>query len=153
MIRRPPRSTRTDTLFPYTTLFRSRPILPGVDLVHHFRSRSGIPVPLGGFARGDRLCRLGGHDDFPDRSDRGLHLRLEKRSAGMGVRSEEHTSELQSLMRISYAVFCLIKKKRLLTPVQSYIVIIFYLDSIRCFLFCVVSSVFNYTATTEIYTY
>src|SRR3546814_251385 len=85
MIRRPPRSTRTDTLFPYTTLFRSRPILPGVDLVHHFRSRSGIPVPLGGFARGDRLCRLGGHDDFPDRSDRGLHLRLEKRSAGMGV--------------------------------------------------------------------
>src|SRR3546814_1103014 len=94
MIRRPPRSTRTDTLFPYTTLFRSRPA-----------------------ADPDRLCRgrrsgAGG----PDRA-RGLWRR---QWAGKGAldrlrragRSEEHTSELQSLMRISYAVFCLKKKKK-----------------------------------------
>src|SRR3546814_19480741 len=71
MIRRPPRSTRTDTLFPYTTLFRSR---------RRGNHRQGWP--------GDRKRRQ--------------HYRL---------RSEEHTSELQSLMRISYAVFCLKKKK------------------------------------------
>src|SRR3546814_1560939 len=73
MIRRPPRSTRTDTLFPYTTLFRS------------IRSDRPLLGPAG-------QCRSGG-----------------LRAAG---RSEEHTSELQSLMRISYAVFCLKKKKK-----------------------------------------
>src|SRR3546814_1824575 len=76
MIRRPPRSTRTDTLFPYTTLFRSRP--------EHYRlivDRVGAGEPL---AAGE-LAKL---------------------------RSEEHTSELQSLMRTSYAVFCLKKKKQ-----------------------------------------
>src|SRR3546814_5715927 len=73
MIRRPPRSTRTDTLFPYTTLFRS----------HVWRRNSGR-----GDDRGDR-ARVGTAGDD---------------------RSEEHTSELQSLMRISYAVFCLKKK-------------------------------------------
>src|SRR3546814_7570766 len=72
MIRRPPRSTRTDTLFPYTTLFRS----PGA----------------------------GGHDQHLDPS-RGV----ERGDGGVRGRSEEHTSELQSLMRISYAVFCLKK--------------------------------------------
>src|SRR3546814_11881113 len=76
MIRRPPRSTRTDTLFPYTTLFRS-----GAERLR----------------KGDRL-RL---DGLPVRDGR----------------SEEHTSELQSLMRISYAVFCL--KKKNLKPTQS----------------------------------
>src|SRR3546814_9725162 len=76
MIRRPPRSTRTDTLFPYTTLFRS-----GVSV--------GRPVPV---------------DDA--RPDIGPELVILLRR-----RSEEHTSELQSLMRISYAVFCLKKKK------------------------------------------
>src|SRR3546814_3169915 len=77
MIRRPPRSTRTDTLFPYTTLFRS-----------------------------------------PGRSDRERQRRTRRRAVRIGDRhsatprrSEEHTSELQSLMRISYAVFCLKKKK------------------------------------------
>src|SRR3546814_3616997 len=85
MIRRPPRSTRTDTLFPYTTLFRSRPPPP-----IHRRSRSAC-----------------GHRRQP---------MARPRSAGRsrcrcGDRSEEHTSELQSLMRISYAVFCLKKKK------------------------------------------
>src|SRR3546814_4598673 len=70
MIRRPPRSTRTDTLFPYTTLFRS---LPDSAI-----EESGNETEMGN-----------------------------DRSGGDGMRSEEHTSELQSLMRISYAVFCL----------------------------------------------
>src|SRR3546814_6106585 len=77
MIRRPPRSTRTDTLFPYTTLFRSRSGKP--------------PRPF---------------SDKSSGSER--HLKKWKKC---GLRSEEHTSELQSLMRISYAVFCLKKKK------------------------------------------
>src|SRR3546814_3153120 len=82
MIRRPPRSTRTDTLFPYTTLFRSRlrPIPPG---------RASTPA---------RAPAKPAHD-------RGSGRRAY-------ARSEEHTSELQSLMRISYAVFCLKKKKK-----------------------------------------
>src|SRR3546814_10098365 len=70
MIRRPPRSTRTDTLFPYTTLFRS-----------------------------------------PIRRGRGHYRCSQRISRSWAMRSEEHTSELQSLMRISYAVFCLKKKK------------------------------------------
>src|SRR3546814_9317705 len=84
MIRRPPRSTRTDTLFPYTTLFRS-----------------GAGVHLPGARRRNR------HRGQPERRYREpLHG-----GDGWTVRSEEHTSELQSLMRISYAVFCLKKKK------------------------------------------
>src|SRR3546814_6719963 len=75
MIRRPPRSTRTDTLFPYTTLFRS----------HLARQRHGDIDDIGGDG------------------DAGEHAKAV-------ARSEEHTSELQSLMRISYAVFCLTKK-------------------------------------------
>src|SRR3546814_3888527 len=88
MIRRPPRSTRTDTLFPYTTLFRS-----------HRRCAS---------AR--RLVRRRGCSQLSS-SDRGESFGC---GAGglAGPRSEEHTSELQSLMRISYAVFCLKKKKK-----------------------------------------
>src|SRR3546814_4617389 len=78
MIRRPPRSTRTDTLFPYTTLFRSPPLSPGKP-----RYRCLIHVEQ----RRDGALRVAGCK-----------------------RSEEHTSELQSLMRISYAVFCLKKK-------------------------------------------
>src|SRR3546814_1115609 len=86
MIRRPPRSTRTDTLFPYTTLFRS--------------SWSG---------RGNRQ----GNRNSPHQPD-GWRLppaALRPRNCPGAGRSEEHTSELQSLMRISYAVFCLKKKK------------------------------------------
>src|SRR3546814_2575777 len=87
MIRRPPRSTRTDTLFPYTTLFRSR----------HQRDGEG--------------------DDRRDQEQPAVCARrddrfLEENLEAVGeTRSEEHTSELQSLMRISYAVFCLKKKK------------------------------------------
>src|SRR3546814_11798441 len=84
MIRRPPRSTRTDTLFPYTTLFRS-----GQER-HAARRRSARR-----------------HADFRHhRGEVGRYLRAPD------LRSEEHTSELQSLMRISYAVFCLKKKKK-----------------------------------------
>src|SRR3546814_9469362 len=97
MIRPPPRSTRTDTLFPYTTLFRSP--RAGADSLTcyqriqavHWRRRD-FPLPL---------CR---------------HLAMPKLRAS---RSEEHTSELQSLMRISYAVFCLKKKKKVLTIVRE----------------------------------
>src|SRR3546814_2458469 len=85
MIRRPPRSTRTDTLFPYTTLFRS----------------DAISV--------DALDTVGAGDGFVAGYISEL-LAGSKPSARLD-RSEEHTSELQSLMRISYAVFCLKKKK------------------------------------------
>src|SRR3546814_6725266 len=91
MIRRPPRSTRTDTLFPDTTLFRSSP--PG----------PGCPALL---QRNVGLL----HDTLPERNLVLLELVHLRRAACHG-RSEEHTSELQSLMRISYAVFCLKKKK------------------------------------------
>src|SRR3546814_2562789 len=94
MIRRPPRSTRTDTLFPYTTLFRS------------YEGRAVPPLCV----IDDRQQREGarGVEDFV----RHMAMRLFMRDrADHRVRSEEHTSELQSLMRISYAVFCLKKKK------------------------------------------
>src|SRR3546814_4452156 len=99
MIRRPPRSTRTDTLFPYTTLFRSPRAWRKIDPA----------LSRGLLAQGQcryhrrTLWRRAGRDD--GRTRRG------GAAAGGGLRSEEHTSELQSLMRISYAVFCL-KKKR-----------------------------------------
>src|SRR3546814_7034371 len=90
MLRRPPRSTRTGTLFPYTTLFRSR---------HARLLRRAAP----GRGRHARPCAR----------HRGKRRR-NRGAPGFGAvrgRSEEHTSELQSLMRISYAVFCLKKKK------------------------------------------
>src|SRR3546814_3325983 len=105
MIRRPPRSTRTDTLFPYTTLFRSLD-QPLEDEEHADQERDeaddehAVPqeepseVPQ---VRHRLACSSLGRD-----------RRRRRRS---GLRSEEHTSELQSLMRISYAVFCLKKKK------------------------------------------
>src|SRR3546814_9399859 len=128
MIRRPPRSTRTDTLFPYTTLFRSILAQP-VDL-----AGGSIPVlsifNVHGVRQARRpvgLCLPFDHDldharaAGPSRgsaahpvflSGRRILFRLQLRSAPTSVasRSEEHTSELQSLMRISYAVFCLKKK-------------------------------------------
>src|SRR3546814_2675840 len=120
MIRRPPRSTRTDTLFPYTTLFRS----PEAE---HPRPLCRRKCIRHADADGDvvRLCkrrppqrRSGVRHALPGQSS------LAGRSAaadgtGRGGRSEEHTSELQSLMRISYAVFCLKKKKQ--TPTSNYV--------------------------------
>src|SRR3546814_10200001 len=87
MIRRPPRSTRTDTLFPYTTLFRSETFTPGMVL--------GM--------------RMSWHTNAKPRDILGEFYT--KFYGAAAKRSEEHTSELQSLMRISYAVFCLKKKK------------------------------------------
>src|SRR3546814_6363832 len=98
MIRRPPRSTRTDTLFPYTTLFRStqpeHPFAPRpttlatapINRIGQARDLAGPDTRIGVAPNNDTLYSL--------------------------ARSEEHTSELQSLMRISYAVFCLKKKKQ-----------------------------------------
>src|SRR3546814_10509398 len=104
MRRRPPRSTRTDTLFPYTTLFRSRARASRRDLrrcIQGFQETASRSRPRGNPA--DRL-RSQARDAQPER--------LDETQGRMAVaRSEEHTSELQSLMRISYAVFCLKKKK------------------------------------------
>src|SRR3546814_10693233 len=96
MIRRPPRSTRTDTLFPYTTLFRSSPAT-----VAH---APGVMASQPGAAEDIDLEEL-----VPERI-----VDLEEFPRAIDTeRSEEHTSELQSLMRISYAVFCLKKKTNL----------------------------------------
>src|SRR3546814_20719261 len=111
MIRLPPRSTLTDTLFPYTTLFRSR--TPGRALRRTGAGGAGrLLLGVGGRAgrhrRGAVAGRgLGRADAALERRRRGARGRG---AAGRGARSEEHTSELQSLMRISYAVFCLKKK-------------------------------------------
>src|SRR3546814_3295805 len=142
-IRRPPRSTRTDTLFPYTTLFRSRTrfelnrsrtallfykstqYVPAARLSRRrwnstlgFSRRSQAPLPF------HQTCFQESHDRRPARCrprpavPQRPHLqRLQRRdqrrhpAPALRPRSEEHTSELQSLMRISYAVFCLKKKK------------------------------------------
>src|SRR3546814_2074501 len=97
MIRRPPRSTRTDTLFPYTTLFRSRA-----------RRRACVRAPAERRrARARRRRRQSARSRLALRK-----LRVTSFRPGRPRRSEEHTSELQSLMRISYAVFCLKKKKK-----------------------------------------
>src|SRR3546814_5479001 len=96
MRRRPPRSTRTDTLFPYTTLFRS--------------GRRTETADIDDIVAGGRLNK-----DVR----RVIHHRLDVGGVEVGERSEEHTSELQSLMRISYAVFCL-KKKRVIQSYRKY---------------------------------
>src|SRR3546814_7578406 len=98
MIRRPPRSTRTDALFPYTTLFRSH--LARLDLGDLPADRDHGVAEAVDLALGLALGRLY-HQGVGHRERHGRRVE----------RSEEHTSELQSLMRISYAVFCLKKKK------------------------------------------
>src|SRR3546814_3128416 len=119
MMRRPPRSTRTDTLFPYTTLFRSA---AAVDLESR-RSREAVEaVPEGVEEVEEYLCHgCSGSQRRPASILVEGELQTH-RERGQGEwrrvwssRSEEHTSELQSLMRISYAVFCLKKKKQLTT--------------------------------------
>src|SRR3546814_1042922 len=102
MIPRPPRSTRTDTLFPYTTLFRSWPKAP---------STSHPPSFLVGMSPHSNIERV----NLPGKAVKTAHRPIShfsQPSARNTRRSEEHTSELQSLMRISYAVFCLKKKKK-----------------------------------------
>src|SRR3546814_6642868 len=97
MIRRPPRSTRTDTLFPYTTLFRSLIVWSPASVAHPPRTAILKAV------RGRAVERIWSVRPW---------LRPPPLRAILSTRSEEHTSELQSLMRISYAVFCLKKKKK-----------------------------------------
>src|SRR3546814_9617741 len=132
MIRRPPRSTRTDTLFTYTTLFRSdrgrgRPAVGVADARRRLRSAGGCAL-LGTLRNPRRpgadparhpppLARPGTLDRGGDRGDPRRRCRrpaarttADRGPAALGIRSEEHTSELQSLMRTSYAVFFLKKK-------------------------------------------
>src|SRR3546814_20312264 len=95
-IRRPPRSTRTDTLFPYTTLFRS--------------VERELEAAFGRFPRGVSRHAAACEDARPLLRRRAADDRACRPPSAPDFRSEEHTSELQSLMRISYAVFCLKKK-------------------------------------------
>src|SRR3546814_4915516 len=107
MIRRPPRSTRTDTLFPYTTLFRS--LLPAAAQGGGAARRRQLTAPLP-LAPADTILAPGG---APGNVMSDIRETMPRRRVALFVtRSEEHTSELQSLMRISYAVFCLKKKKK-----------------------------------------
>src|SRR3546814_4252064 len=111
MRRRPPRSTRTDTLLPYTTLFRSDPRQPdngmfGCDVLAMCGDRDGA-------ANRRRVHDRTAAPRFLHRCDLMFHAMKNAEHVDIqGSRSEEHTSELQSLMRISYAVFCLTKKKK-----------------------------------------
>src|SRR3546814_4748965 len=102
MIRRPPRSTRTDTLFPYTTLFRSAEADQLRRAMATFKHTGGVAHFRERLMSG--MIERGYTEEFAEK----IIGQLE----GFG-RSEEHTSELQSLMRISYAVFCLKKKTKL----------------------------------------
>src|SRR3546814_2280860 len=120
MIRRPPRSTRTDTLFPYTTLFRS---LQRRCMAEESRGTGACTVSASkedsddvagsGFGKRHLFCQtVDGSTKAANNSNRLIGDRgTEFVRNGYRIRSEEHTSELQSLMRISYAVFCLKKKQ------------------------------------------
>src|SRR3546814_10690295 len=120
MIRRPPRSTRTDTLFPYTTLVRSHQI--GKRAAAAFakarprRARRAIrrqqmPAPTRKNAQVATAQRPGLGLAVQMQVTRATRDQMELRASMVAARSEEHTSELQSLMRISYAVFCLKKQQ------------------------------------------
>src|SRR3546814_6085565 len=103
MRRRPPRATRTDTLFPYTTLSRSlMQMQRGKTGKRTINTRHILFVASGAFTGLSEI----------------IEKRLSERNIGFAARSEEHTSELQSLMRISYAVFCLKKKQQYITSNQ-----------------------------------
>src|SRR3546814_9239607 len=103
MIRRPPRSTRTDTLFPYTTLFRSDVVRPPENNGMLTSTPMKLPSMRLSAGKNGLLATLCSADESC--------LNRPATRSTVGKRSEEHTSELQSLMRISYAVFCLKKKK------------------------------------------
>src|SRR3546814_3388166 len=118
MLRRPPRSTRTDTRFPDTTLFRSRwrdaprEYGPAKTLYNHWKRWSDKGIFI-------RMMEGLATPQAPERKTimiDATYLKAHRTASSLGVkkgvRSEEHTSELQSLMRISYAVFCLKKKKK-----------------------------------------
>src|SRR3546814_1799876 len=110
MIRRPPSSTRTDTLFPYTTLFRSG---SEVDLAMQAATQLGDKVRVVSMPSTDVFDRQPAQyreSVLPDACRRRVAIEAGISDFWRKYRSEEHTSELQSLMRISYAVFCLKKK-------------------------------------------
>src|SRR3546814_3696179 len=107
MRRRPPRSTRTDTLFPYPTLFRSMPLIDR----HALRFVDGRGIAMIDMGIVLEVERHLSAIIEPHRHAVGRHVLDLPQRAVLHARSEEHTSELQSLMRISYAVFCLKKKK------------------------------------------
>src|SRR3546814_1506500 len=132
MIRRPPRPTLTDSLFPYTTLFRSgivghadRAVANAVraqprKLAAQGHDRGGLDAAVD--RGGDALAGLVEQADREMRREAGVEARgIFARDERRGGRSEEHTSELQSLMRISYAVFCLKKKKQTLMLISSHL--------------------------------
>src|SRR3546814_7410560 len=129
MIRRPPRSTRTDTLFPYTTLVRSGAQAGAVSVDGAVRRggaapgvrTGGLRPPQGPDGGGDRFREAGSVEHGQAHpADAAVRRRQCLRPADHGGRSEEHTSELQSLMRISYAVFCLKQKTITSTSATSY---------------------------------
>src|SRR3546814_8479317 len=116
MIRRPPRSTRTDTLFPSTTLFRSRRRWPAFRrrrienrAVRDHLGRQVVASKVSGRCVRPFGC---GRSRQEGRRSQCSKDQVPSGVRGAGARSEEHTSELQSLMRISYAVFCLKKKNK-----------------------------------------
>src|SRR3546814_7036552 len=118
MLRRPPRSTRTDTLLPYTTLFRSQETAQSFRL--HGADQPGVIfqvlyclnlVQIGLEGRHTHVYHLHGVGIRTVKSGNQLFIAASGMISAFQQRSEEHTSELQSLMRISYAVFCLKKKK------------------------------------------
>src|SRR3546814_1957266 len=122
MIRRPPRSTRTDTLVPYTTLFRSQRRAARAqgqrrDRRHPRRAGwAGLHLAVAAFG----VLHAGGAAGIRRPPARTVRRQADRLQAGdRPPRSEEHTSELQSLMRISYAVFCL-KKTTIKTKIHSY---------------------------------
>src|SRR3546814_2915478 len=124
MIRRPPRSTRTDTLFPYTTLFRSYPAreqvigngLPVLALVGEEYGNIGICRDVSKHGKLPPARRTPGRPQvYNERPSRQVFRRQGRPVQACQLRSEEHTSELQSLMRNSYAVFCLKKKNNIHT--------------------------------------
>src|SRR3546814_7994853 len=127
MIRRPPRSTRTDTLFPYTTLFRSQ--APNLKIEKGAKLRV---LRWSQFVQGDIDQWMANTKKFTEKT--GVEVRIDRENwpdvspkasvaanvgSGPDIRSEEHTSELQSLMRISYAVFCLKTKQHVTIPNQG----------------------------------
>src|SRR3546814_3694983 len=105
MIRRPPRSTRTDTLFPYTTLFRST----FNAIIEWSTALNDSAMQLREILDLDAMLSKGPTPEQVESAEEGADADISEK------RSEEHTSELQSLMRISYAVFCLKKKKSIQT--------------------------------------
>src|SRR3546814_1874347 len=122
MLRRPPRSTSTDTRFPYTTRFRSWVILPCElvvnngnvlrEMVLKLAERNGFgPAFTNWISDHNRFCNTIVDRIIPGKPDAGQQQNTFDHLGYKDQRSEEHTSELQSLMRISYAVFCLKKKK------------------------------------------